>query len=354
MSAETPYRRVCDLPHAHGGAPPLKGVLRARPEDFHVDEVLNLVPDGAGEHALLRIRKSGMNTDEVARLLGRFAGVHPKEVGYCGLKDRNAVTTQWFSLGMAGCPNPDWRALAGEGLRVLEVWRHGRKLRHGAASGNRFRIRVTGIQGDRGDAEATLNDLGARGVPNYFGEQRFGRDYGNLYQAEALFQRRLKRVKPFQRGLYLSAARSQIFNQVLARRVVRGDWDHALDGDLMQLDGSRAWFAAETVDREIERRVAELDIHPTGPLWGSGQSPAGGEPARLEREAAQGFPDWCEGLARFGLKQERRGLRMRVGELAWDWAGDTLELAFRLPSGCFATACLRELVTVRGREGVRP
>jgi tRNA pseudouridine13 synthase len=337
------FTPLAALPFAFGD-PPLAGRLRERPEDFQVEEVLDIDPDGAGEHALLRVRKTGLNTEEVARILARHAGVHPRDVGWCGLKDRNAVATQWFSVGMAGRADPDWSALASERLHVLNDGRHGRKLRRNAGSGNRFRIRVTAVEGDRDLADTRLAALSGRGAPNYFGVQRFGRGYDNLARAERLFQGTLKGVRPHLRGLYLSAARSQLFNEVLARRVARGNWNEALPGDLMQLDGSRSWFVAEVVDTEIRRRVAEMDIHPTGPLWGRGALPGKGEPAALEAAVGEGFAAWCRGLEGFGLDQERRGLRMRVSELTWHWTRDALEVAFRLASGCFATVVLRELV----------
>lgn len=343
MSPGAGYTRVGDLPHALGG-PPLQGRLRSEPGDFQVDEVLGFEPDGEGEHQLLLIRKTGINTEEVSRHIARFAGLRPRDIGYCGLKDRHAVTTQWFSLGLAGRKEADWRDLAVPGLEVLKADRHRRKLRRGAARGNRFRIRVRGIEGDRRQAERRLAVLAASGVPNYFGEQRFGRDYGNLAQAQRLFDGSLKRISPHLRGLYLSAARAQVFNQVLARRVTLGTWNQGLCGDAMQLEGSRSWFLLEAADADSVRRVDALDIHPTGPLWGEGELAVAGEPAQLERGVADGFESWCEGLERFRLKQERRALRLPVYDLSGFYEGDDLVLAFRLPTGAFATSVLRELV----------
>jgi len=333
------------LPYAFGG-PPLSGRLRAAPEDFQVEEVPGFEPDAEGEHALLLVRKRGLNTEELVRMLARHAGVRPREVGYCGLKDRNAVTSQWLSIGLAGRPEPDWSELNSERVQVLQSHRHRRKLRRGAARGNRFHIRVTTVEGERQAAEQRLVSLDEQGVPNYFGEQRFGRDYGNLERAQQLFQGALKRVKPHLRGLYLSAARSQIYNELLARRVQSGTWNRALSGDLMQLEGSRSWFPVEEPDAEIEQRLESGDIHPTGPLWGRGEIPASAQTALLEKEVAERFADWCQGLERFGLKQERRALRMPVRELEWRWEEESLELSFRLPGGGYATSVLRELVEV--------
>jgi len=121
----TPFHQ---LPYALGG-PPLSGVLRAEPADFQVDEVLGFEADGEGEHVLLQIRKTGLNTEDAVRRIARHAGIKPRDIGYCGLKDRNAVTTQWISVGLAGRPEPDWSALDDECLRVISASRHRRKLK---------------------------------------------------------------------------------------------------------------------------------------------------------------------------------------------------------------------------------
>lgn len=333
------------LPWAFGG-PPLTGLLRERPEDFQVDEALGFDLDGEGPHVFLHVRKTGLNTEQVARQLGHHARVPLMAVGYAGLKDRHAVTRQWFSVELGGRPEPDWTTLDGPALEVLSVRRHRRKLRRGALKGNRFQIRVRAPEGERALAETRLTRLATAGVPNYFGPQRFGRDQDNLTQAERLFRGELGRITPHLRGLYLSAARSHLFNQVLSERVAQGTWDQALPGDLMQLDGSHSWFALGEPDPTIQRRLAEQDIHPTGPLWGRGELESGGAVADLERAVAGRFPLWCQGLDAFGLKQERRALRLPVRELAWDWdgAGDLI-LGFFLPAGGFATTVLRELLS---------
>jgi tRNA pseudouridine13 synthase len=181
-------------------------------------------------------------------------------------------------------------------------------------------------------------------VPNYFGPQRFGRDYGNLRAAGDLFAGRIRRTGRHLRGLWLSAARSQIFNEVLALRVERGDWDRPLAGDRLQLAGSNSHFLAASIDEGLRARVDAFDLDPTGPLWGEGELPAAGGPAELELGVARRFPEWAAGLAAAGLRQDRRALRVRAGGLAADWEGDDMLLAFALPAGAYATAVLRELV----------
>jgi len=336
-----------ELPRA-GAAPTVTGRIRATPEDFQVDEVLGFEPDGQGEHALLHVRKRNTNTDWLARQLARHAGVRAADVSYSGQKDRAAVTTQWFSVHLPGRPDPDWSALASDEVEFLRIARHTRKLRRGSHRANRFIITVRELEGDAAALEPVLQRIAADGVPNYFGEQRFGRGGGNLERAEALFAGKLKRVDRQQRSMYISAARSHLFNAVLARRVTDGVWNRAVDGDVMMLDGSQSVFAAETVDADIKRRVGEMDIHPTGPMWGRGTSPATGACRALEDEVLAPWSDLRDGLEHVGLKQERRALRLPVAELTWDYPdANSLRLAFTLPRGAFATVVLREVVDYR-------
>lgn len=310
-----------------------------------MDEDLGFAPDGEGEHQLLRVRKTGANTEWVARQIAAFAGLPQQAVSWAGLKDRRAVTTQWFCVHTGVHGGPDWAAMVSEGVEVLEAHHHRRKLRPGALAGNRFRIRVRGFDGDTATLVRRLDQVSRHGVPNYFGEQRFGRGEGNLHRASALFAGQMRKVPRHQRGLWLSAARSQLFNQVLAARVGRGDWDLPLPGDCLQLAGSRSFFPVGVVDESLRARTRAGDLHPSGPLWGRGTSSAAGDAAAVEAEALGGFKPWAQGLEAAGLDQERRALRLTVAEWAWGWIGvDALELSFRLPAGAYATAVLRELI----------
>lgn len=333
-----------DLPYAFGG-PSGTGRLRVEPEDFIVRELSICEPDGAGEHVWLWVRKRNANTDWVARQLARFAGVTPRDVSYAGLKDRHAVTEQWFSLQLPGKTDPDWTTARIEGVEILHAARHSRKLKRGALRGNAFELRVRALTGERAVLEERLRAIAARGMPNYFGEQRFGRDGGNLAAATAMLRGEGPRLDRHVRGLYLSAARSFLFNQVLAARVRDGSWERALPGDALQLDGRRAWFIAETSDPDVETRVRQLDVHPTGPLWGRGVLETRDAARALEGFCLAPFGDWCVGLERAGLEQDRRALRVRVQDLTWTWDGsEDLRLCFALPAGSYATALLRELI----------
>lgn len=331
-----------ELPFAHGVVPPLTARLRSAHEDFLVEEILGYDADGSGEHALLWIEKRGANTDWLAKELARFAGVPALAVGFAGLKDRHAVTRQAFTVQLAGKPDPDWSAFPHDNVKVLAVTRHGRKLKRGALRGNRFVLVLREVQGERERAEQVIAAVAARGVPNYFGEQRFGREGGNLEQARAMFAGR--RVDRDKRGFLLSAARSQIFNSVLAARVERGVWDAPLEGDIWSLAGSRSWFGPEPYSGVLAGRLARGDIHPSGPLWGQGEPPATGEAGALEREIAGVHDDLAQGLAAARMDQERRPLRLMPKDLRWRWLDDeALELSFELPAGAYATVVAREL-----------
>lgn len=339
---------TADLPYAHGG-PPLRGLLRSMPEDFLVDEQLGYAASGEGEHVLLQVRKRELNTADVARELARFAGVKQVNVGFAGLKDRIAVTTQFFSVHLPGRPDPDWTQLDSDQLQVLAAQRHDRKVRRGSLRGNRFVLVLRQLQGDREAADSLLQAIATRGVPNYFGPQRFGHNASNLRRAAGFLAGEGRRPKPEQRRMLLSAARSFLFNRVLAERVRRDCWEHALPGDVMLLAGSNRQFAVETPDAEIEQRLREHDIHPSGILPGdAGRTlQTAAQAAAIECEALSDALalQWMEGLQRQRADSERRALRLVPEGLAWHWGEHgTLSLEFALPSGAFATSLVRELM----------
>ena len=333
--------QAAGLPCAYGG-PPLIGVLPMAPEDFRVDELLGFEAGGSGEHVLLLVEKRGANTEWVARKLAAFAGVGPAAVGFAGMKDRHAVARQYFTVQLAGVPDKDWGALQDAEFRVLQATRHPRKLKRGALRGNRFDLLVRGLVGDRDAATRVLEKIAAHGVPNYFGEQRFGRGGANLAAARSMFGGR--RVDRSQRGILLSSARSEIFNAVLAHRVVAGNWDQALPGDVFQLDGSGSIFGPVELDQTLVHRLAEGDIHPTAPMWGRGELRTVGEARAVEEAAIEGLADLCRGLEGAGLNQERRATRIVPRGVSFDWlADDALRVEFELPAGAYATTVLQEL-----------
>ncbi len=346
-----------------GGPRPARGVIRSVREDFRVDERLGFDADGTGEHVLLHIEKIGANTGWVAERLARFAGVRARDVGFAGRKDRHAVCRQYFSVWMPGAQPPDWMACRIEGVTILDVSRHGRKLRPGSHAGNRFEIVVRELQADSSALEQRLAAIGSLGAPNYFGAQRFGRDHSNLKLARAWFAGEAH-PRGTQRSLALSAARAVIFNDVLAARVEAGTWTRAQPGDCLNLDGTGSFFLYEPADPGRDRgdarpgqtplrqapddetasRLAAGDIHVTGPLWGEGELPSTGAVAALERDVAGRHGDLCAGLVQARLKHERRPLRIFPRSFQWRADGPTLTLGFELPRGAFATAVLDEFL----------
>ena len=334
-----------------GGPRPARGVIRSRPEDFRVDEQLGFDADGSGEHCLLHVEKTGANTGWVAQQLARFAGVRARDVGFAGRKDRHAVCRQWFSVWMPGGQSPDFHACDIDGVSILAVDRHGRKLRPGSHAGNRFEIVVRDLQSGAGALEPGLRRIAAAGTPNYFGAQRFGRGASNLELARAVFAGTARPGRT-QRSLALSAARAAIFNDVLAARVEAGNWNTVQPGECLNLDGTGSFFLYEPAQEdEIAARLAAGDIHVTGPLWGEGELPTSGPVAALEREVAGRHGDLCHGLAGARLRHERRPLRLFPREFEWQLDGATLTLRFGLPRGAFATAVLDEFLDYSDASG---
>lgn len=324
------------------GPPVFQGLIKQSPSDFQVTEVLGFSPSGDGEHDFLWVEKSGANTVWVARSLAKHAGVADRDVGYAGLKDRHAVTRQWFSVRRPTRDGTDWQSYEQSGVRILETSRNQRKLKRGANSANHFRIAISGVGTDHKDITDRLELIRAQGVPNYFGEQRFGRDGGNIQLVKELFSgKRLKRDK---RSIALSSARSYLFNEILQARVVDDNWSQALPGEVLNLDGTGSVFTPDAIDDEIKSRLARLDVHPTGALWGRGEPGGQGAAIEYDRSAAARLPDLAKGLEKFGLSRARRALRLNVCELTWEFTDDILWLEFDLCRGAFATAVLREIV----------
>ena len=331
------------LPYAFG-QPVISGQLKSQPADFQVEEKIAYSLMGEGEHLWLWLEKEGENTDWVAQQLAKWANIRLRDVGYAGLKDRHAITRQWFSLYLPGRADPDLALFQFETVRILKHIRHQRKLQTGGLSGNRFILTLREIIGDQNQAEARLKQIQQLGVPNYYGEQRFGRNEHNLVMAQRLFDGELTRLRPAQRSLYISAARSYLFNLILAERVKAGSWNQACSGDVFQLAGSDKWFVDDGSETLAER-VNSGDIHPTGALVGAGALPSQGESFALETHVLQNHQAWWQALADLGLKQDRRALRLQPQNMNWQWLdAQTLRLEFDLPAGRYATALVRELM----------
>jgi tRNA pseudouridine13 synthase len=342
-----PYQAVAgwtitEWPHALG-KPSLSGQLRRQPEDFEVEEIPAFEPTGEGSHLWLWVEKAGANTDWVATQLARAAGCPPRDVGYAGMKDRHAVTRQWFSLPWKPGQAPEFPDPGIEGVRVLRASLHEKKLRRGVLKGNRFQLRIRGLQGDVSGLGARLQRITDAGVPNYFGPQRFGFGGANVSRALRWLEQggRLPRDK---RSIYLSALRSYLFNQVLGQRVVDETWNRLLPGELAMLDGTHSIFPCESLDDTLLQRCREMDIHPTGPMPGrGGMQPSAGALA-MEQGVLEPYADAISRLDHFGVDAERRSLRLPVRGLFHEVQQHDLVIGFDLPAGAYATVVLRELV----------
>jgi len=332
--------------------------IRSTPADFDVTEELGYAFDGEGEHDYLYVEKTGTNTEWLSRQLATFADVPARDVGYSGLKDRNAVTRQWFSVPRWHSPN--WSDLNIEGAKLLDVQRHSKKLRRGAHKANHFKIilrpdtsepekvsdlftntknRSDTFSKNRSDTfsafSEVLRSIGEYGVPNYYGEQRFGRDGGNIRLADDWAAG--KRLPRHKRSIAISSARSYLFNEYLHDRVLNGTWNRIQPGDVANLDGTGSVFTVDDVDEDIVRRCDEMDLHPAAELAGDGSS-SGHEP-------------WQRALDKGRVKPGTRSLRLRVRELQADMSQDQVALEFTLGRGAFATAVLREIVRYQVRSG---
>ncbi|WP_198937881.1 tRNA pseudouridine(13) synthase TruD [Pelomonas sp. KK5] len=296
--------------------------LKLLNEDFIVTEMPLQLPSGEGEHIWLDIEKNGANTAFVAQQLAEAAGVQERDVGYAGLKDRYAITRQWFSIYLPKGETPDLTLLQHPEFKVLSQNRHLKKLRRGDLLGNRFRIVLRDVSGERDAIEANLKAVASQGVPNYFGPQRFGFEGGNVEQGRAMLAREIRVRNPRKKSIYLSAVRSLVFNEVLALRIQQGLWGKTLAGDVMDEAG-----------------------RPTGPLWGRGRVTTADQAQALENSVAERHPTLCDGMEHAGLDQERRALVASPADLSWEWPqADQLVLTFSLPAGTYATSVLKELL----------
>ncbi|WP_133135787.1 tRNA pseudouridine(13) synthase TruD [Legionella rowbothamii] len=325
------------------GLPQSTAHLKCVPEDFQVNEFFDTPFSGQGEHILLRIEKSGLNTEEVVKSLASLIHKPVKMISYAGLKDRQALTTQWLSVHAPGEEIPGIEQLSAPGWRVLECTRHHKKLKPGFLTGNQFIIRLR----DLTDEAAFLQRVEAikkAGVPNYFGEQRFGHDAGNLSRAEEMLVQGRKVKDRFRKGMYCSAARSWIFNLILAHRVSERNWNTPLTGDVMQLSGSKSIFVIDEVQEELMQRIRDKDISPASPLPGKSKHKVQGEASALIDKIYADWQPWLAGLERVGLEEAWRANILHVEQFDCVIQDKVAELSFILPAGSYATAVLRELV----------
>ena len=300
------------MPRLHG-EPLGRALFRSCPEDFLVDEIMTMEPSGEGEHLWIHVRKRDQNTQWVAGLLAELAGIKRNDVGFCGLKDRFAVTTQWYSLHLPG-REIDIEQLQHSDFEILAAHRHNKKLRRGMHQGNQFKIVLRQFEVAEELVEQRLSLITEFGVPNYFAEQRFGHDGNNLREAQRLIDADQLKGNRRGTGMYLSAARSWLFNLLIEKRIGINKLSVPIEGD------------------------------ESGALWGRGRSNTNAAVNEIETAVLGDWQSWCYALEHAGLKQERRDLLLRPQGMAIEWlAKDELLLSFALPNGAYATALLREI-----------
>ncbi len=334
-----------DWPRAHGAVLG-RAKIKSEIDDFIVDEQLGFTADGEGEHLLLQVEKVAMTTLDLLAALAQRCQVAPQDIGYAGMKDRWGRTRQWISLHLPGRDAPD--DLDGETWRVLQRHRHGRKLPRGCHRANRFQIRLRACDIEETALRERLDRIARDGVPNYFGEQRFGWQRNNLVAAQAAlgrWQRQTSRRLSRREAMLLSALRSAWFNSVLAARVTDASWDRCLAGDVLMLDGRQSFFRPKEIDAEILRRLSELDVHPTGPLPGRGKVVVDEDVLALESACLADDSAAIAVVARL-VEHDRRALRMRVRDLHLQRLDEDWCLHFELGRGSYATTVLREIATV--------
>jgi tRNA pseudouridine13 synthase len=371
--ASTPKAARITVPELHTahGPPVFTAAFKAQPADFQVDEVLPFSFTGDGEHLYLRLVKTDRNTSDVVKALKRCYQVVQKDIGTAGLKDKRAVTTQWFSIRTPLDETPLARWLDSPDappFELVESHRHQRKLRTGAHSANRFVITLRDVlMLDNTSADVSVSNTAApdthqqgmqnrlqtlveNGFPNYFGPQRFGRHGVNLTQAYHWLCAGKKpgSMARDKRSLYLSAVRSAAFNRIVAARVQLGNWNTLRAGEACALNGSNSVFALNDADRaEALQRLNDNDIHPTAPLIGSGDWVSVGE-AREHDETLlsqdEYYPQLLHSLKLLRVDASQRATRALCADLTAQWLDDqTLQLSVTLAPGVFATALLNEL-----------
>ena len=324
-------------------APKQTALLKAECADFMVKENLGYSMAGEGEFVAVRVRKTDANTLFVGEKLAQFAEISTRNMSYAGLKDRRAVTEQWFSLQMPGKTTPDFGDFQLEGIEILEVTRHNRKIRTGSLDGNYFDILLRNAM-ETDDLKVRLENLSKFGFPNYFTEQRFGRDGHNLTQALRWAKGEIQVKDRKKRSFYLSAARSEVFNLVVSERLKQGVANRVLLNDIVQLSGSHSWFVAdEKEDLDVlQLRLEQGDLQLTAPLIGETVQPA----CSLENDIVQQHQDIVNLMKQERLKPARRPLLMKPKDFNWQFEETGLRLKFYLPAGSYATALVRELVNI--------
>ena len=330
------------------GKPQQAGRLKAEFADFIVREELGYPLAGEGEFVAVKVRKTNANTLFVGEQLAKFVGISAKNMSYAGLKDRHAVTEQWFCLHLAGKETPDFSAFECEGVEILEVTRHNRKIRTGALEGNYFELLLRDVE-ETDELKQRLNQLQAVGFPNYFTEQRFGRDGHNLTQAQRWASGEISVKDRKKRSFYLSAARSEVFNLVVSQRIADQQMQTVLLGDYLQLAGSNSFFEVKAEDlMQSQQRLDENDVLLTAPLIGENSLQQNGN--ECEEAIVAQHENLINLMKKERMNAARRAMLCKLQDLRWQFEPEGLRLTFFLNSGSYATGLVRELITLNEEE----
>jgi len=334
---------MMDLAYLQKTPPKQTALLKAECADFVVKEQLGYDMSGDGEFVAVKVRKTDCNTLFVGEQLAKFAGISARNMSYAGLKDRKAVTEQWFSLQMPGQPTPDFSQFSLDGVEILDVTRHQRKIRIGSLQGNHFEILLRNAE-KTDELEVRLNFLAKNGFPNYFTEQRFGRDGNNLTQALRWANGEIKVKDRNKRSFYLSAARSEMFNLILSKRMELNLAQQILVGDVLQLNGSHSWFVVDESEdlAQLQQRLTQQDVLLTAPLIGEEEKSA----VDFEHEIFAQHQALFALMRQERMKAARRPILIHPQYFQWQFEPNGLRLQFALPAGSYATALIRELVNI--------
>ncbi|MGF1701609.1 tRNA pseudouridine(13) synthase TruD [Photobacterium makurazakiensis] len=328
------------------GKPSCQGRIKVEPEDFIVKENLGFDFAGTGEHFMVKIRKTGENTKYVVNELAKACDVQSRNVSWAGLKDRHAVTEQWLSVHLPGKPDPDLSQFVAEhpGIEVIETARHDKKLRPGDLVGNWFQLRLTGLDQPQ-DVVARLEQVAASGVPNYFGEQRFGHGGNNVVKARAWGNDEFRLRDKSKRSFYLSAARSWLFNMVLSSRIEQQKVHALMAGDCLEVEGDDRGVVVKQVTEQLQQDIDSGKAFITAPMMGDNALPTEADAEAFEMAIVEQEPLLLKLIRDNRMRHERRPLLLKPQQMMWQVNDDQITVSFALPAGCFATAVIRELMT---------
>jgi len=330
--------------HFYCGKPVAKAKIKAKPEHFIVRENIGFDFSGEGEHLLINIRKRGENTTFVANELAKACGVKSKDVSWAGLKDRHAITEQWLSVYLPTGKTPDFSDFLEKypQIQILDVIRHYKKLRPGDSVGNSFEIMLTEVS----DTEAVLerlNYIQSVGVPNYFGSQRFGNNGNNLSEARRWGRENVRTRNQNKRSMYLSTARSWIFNHIVSKRIDMECFDHFISGDIALLDGKPVLVKSDNIE-DWNNKLTQKLTQITSALAGDNELPTECDALELEQPILDAEPDLMKLIQGNRMRHDRRSIVLYPQELHWESSDDQISITFSLDTGSFATSLLRELV----------